>query len=947
VLAISLIVLVGWSAVTPPAPEFENSILPIFQANCLRCHAADIKMGGLNLGSVDGILRGSEKGAVLVPGNPEASKLYFMVRGGVMPLDKKTQVSDAEMETIRAWIQQMPKVDDGSSNAAPKESSSLTKIGPAVASDSPYRVLLDHYCVTCHNQQANTAGLALDKVDVANVSMNGAIWEKVIRKLRTGAMPPPGMPRPGKDQYASFATYLETALDRAAEKSPQTGTVILHRLNRAEYANAVRDLLDVRLENEPLLPADDSGYGFDNISAVLSVTPMLFERYMIAGKKVVRQAIGDPEIKQTLDTYDIPSLLLQNDQMSEELPFGSRGGIAIHHNFPVNGDYVIKIHLQRGGKLRDEQILGLGEPHQLEVRIDGTKLKTFTVGRENSDAVKSVSNDATKPASAHDSGSIQNSYEYTADNSLEVHFSAKAGSRLIAVYFGSENSEPEGPRKPNLAEFRFTNQVSSGRAEVPRTQDVLPAIAQVLIGGPLSVTGLGETPSRQKIFMCRPAGPNDELSCATKILLTLARRAYRRPVTSQDVQPLLKLYRAGSKTGGFEAGVAMALRGILISPDFLFRVERDPADAVPDTPYRISDLELASRLSFFIWSSIPDDELLNLAVKGRLKDPLVLEHQVRRMLADSRSNALIENFAGQWLYLRNMERVHPDPEAFPYFDETLRQSFEEETKLFLQSSLKEDQSVLNLLNANYTFLNERLAKFYGIPNVYGSRFRRVTLAGDDRSGLLGQGSILTVTSYANRTSPTIRGKWLLENFLGTPPPPPPPNVPSLKEVHVQNGRVLTMRERMEEHRKNPACAVCHTSMDPLGFALENFDGVGKWRVAEGGTPIDASGSLPSGDKFDGPAQLRTFFLNHPEQFVSTMSGKLLTYSLGRGLEYYDAPALRKILRDAAPHNYSWSSLILGVVNSVPFQMRTSASATKPKPQNNVVSQNQVPKESRP
>jgi hypothetical protein len=427
----------------------------------------------------------------------------------------------------------------------------------------------------------------------------------------------------------------------------------------------------------------------------------------------------------------------------------------------------------------------------------------------------------------------------------------------------------------------------------------------------------------------------------------LARRAYRRPVTGQDVQGLVGLYKAGHETGGFEAGMAMALRGVLVSPDFLFRLERDPAHADPEKPYKISDLELASRLSFFLWSSIPDDKLLNLAVQGKLKDAGVLEHQVRRMLADSKSQALVENFAGQWLYLRNMQRVHPDPEAFPYFDESLRQAFEQETELFVQSSLTQDKSVLNLLDADYTFLNERLAKFYGIPNVYGSRFRRVKLIGDQRRGLLGQGSILTVTSYANRTSPTVRGKWLLENFLGASPPPPPPNVPSLKDEKAQGGKVLTMRQRMEEHRKNPQCAVCHTQMDPLGFALENFNGVGKWRTTEGDTKIDASGSLPSGAKFNGPAELRTFFMNHPDQFVSTISRKLLTYALGRGLEYYDAPTVRKIRRDAASSNYSWSSLILGVVNSVPFQMRTSAPITKPAGSMSVVSQNRVPKESKP
>jgi hypothetical protein len=864
-----------------------------------------------------------------------------------MPLDKKTQVSDADMETIRAWILQMPRVG-GSGDPPPQESSSLTRQSSVAKSPaSIYRAMLDQYCVTCHNQQSNTGGLALDKIDVANVPAGAPIWEKVILKLRTGAMPPPGMPRPDKAQYASFATYLETALDRAAAASPRTGAVVIHRLNRSEYTNAVRDLLGVHLDNEPLLPADDSGYGFDNISAILSVSPMLFGRYMIAARKVVRQAIGDPQTRQSLATYEVPALLLQDYQMSDELPFGSRGGIAIHHDFPVDGDYVLKIRLQRNGKLRNERILGLADPHRLEVRLDGKKLETFIVGGKNPDVNKTEAKDSSKPALGTNGHSGQDSYENTADNSLQIHFSAKAGPRLIGVYFASETSEPEGPLKPRLAEFRFINHDSSGRAEVPLNDDVLPSVAEVLIRGPYSSKGISNTPSREKTFICYPASGSAELPCATRILSKLTRLAYRRPIANRDLQPLLKLYKLGHQKGGFEAGIAMALRGILVSPDFLFRIERDPARIAPDTPYRISDLELASRLSFFLWSSIPDDELLNLAVKGELSNPVVLEHQVRRMLADPRSSSLITNFAGQWLYLRNVENVHPDPEAFPYFDESLRRSFERETELFLQSSLHEDRSVLNLLNANYSFLNERLARFYGIPDIYGNRFRRVTLAGDKRRGLLGQGSILTVTSYANRTSPTIRGKWLLENFIGTPPPPPPPNVPSLKDVQAENGKVLTMRQRMEAHRRNPVCASCHTEMDPLGFALENFDGVGRWRVSEGGAPIDASGSLPSGAKFDGPAELRGFLLEHPERFVSTMTDKLLTYALGRGLEYYDAPAVRKIQRDAAPKNYTWSSLILGVVKSVPFQMRTSGPALKPASSDTAVSQNHIPKESKP
>ena len=781
--------------------------------------------------------------------------------------------------------------------------SSEGQAGTSVATQ--YRTVLNRYCVTCHNDKLKTAGLTLEKIDVGKVSEGAPVWEKVIRKLRAEAMPPVGMPRPDKSTYNAIATYLENALDSAAAANPNPGSPVIHRLNRAEYTNAMRDLLGIEVDGESLLPPDDSGSGFDNIGDVLTVSPMLLERYLSSAEKISRLAVGDHTLREVVTTYTIPKGLVQEERMSDDLPFGSRGGIAIRHFFPLDGEYLIRIRLQRD-KL--EFILGIEEEHQLDVRLDGARIKLFTIGGANK--VKSNT-----PG--------QGPYERTADAGLEIRFPAKAGTHLIGVSYLKDNIKPEGL-------------VGQGRNKA-----FFEGVGSVTIVGPYDTTGPGDTPSRAKIFICQPGGgaravspsrngrqssiSESEEPCAQKILSNLARRAYRRPVTDQDVRPLLGLYKASREKGAsFEASIGMALRGILVSTGFLFRVERDPANVSPNSAFPISDIELASRLSFFLWSSIPDEQLLELAERGKLKDPAVLEQQVRRMLADARSDTLVANFVGQWLYLRNMRTVLPDPKEFPNFDENLRQAFERETELFFESMLREDRSVLDLLNADYTFVNEKLARHYGIPNVFGNDFRRVTLTDDNRRGLLGQASVLTVTSYATRTAPTLRGKWLLENILGTPPPPPPPNVPSLKDNN--DTKVLTMRQRMEQHRANPACAVCHLRMDPLGFALENFDTIGKWRTTSGdaNTPIDASGALPDGTKFQGPAELRKILLSMPDQFVSTVTEKLLTYALGRGIEYYDAPAIRKIVREAAPGGYRWSSLITGIVQSTPFRMRKAS-----------------------
>ena len=776
---------------------------------------------------------------------------------------------------------------------------------------SEHRALLDRYCVTCHNEKLRTADLMLDTMDVVNVSEGAEEWERVVRKLHARAMPPAGMPRPDQAALDSFVTYLETKIDRAAAAEPNPGRPVIHRLNRTEYTNAIRDLLAMDMEAidiRSLLPADDSGYGFDNIGDVLTVSPMLMEGYMSASRKISRLAIGDPAARPAFETYDVPRYLMQEERMSEGLPFGSRGGIAIRHHFPLDAEYDIRIRLQRNA---DYYILGLGEPHQLDVRLDGERIKLFTVGGAFDG----------KPAAANIAGPqygerAQDEYMRTADADLEVRFQARAGTRLLGATFLNKPMDPEGVFLPPVTDYAYALDYGN--------PDTDPAVGSITIGGPYNTKGPGETPSRRRIFVCRPASSNgnDEEQCARKILSTLARRAYRRPVMAEDVQTLLDLYQLGRREGSFEEGIQAALQRILVDPEFLFRIERDPPSAAPGEVYRIGGLELASRLSFFLWSSIPDDELLGLAERGQLQDSAMLEQQVRRMLADPRSEALVSNFAGQWLYLRNVQAVWPNPDVFPRFMANLREAFQQETELFFESMLREDRSVMDLLNADYTFLNERLARHYGIRNVSGSHFRRVTLSDENRRGLLGQGSILTVTSYATRTSPVLRGKWVLEQLLGIPPQPPPPDVPSLGK-DTEDGKLLTVRQQMEKHRVNPACASCHKLMDPLGFALENFDATGKWRTHEANAPVDASGVLPDGTEFQGPAELRKLLLSRPEQLVQTVTEKLLTYALGRGVEYTDAPYVRRILREAAPGDYRWSSLILGIVNSTAFQTRRS------------------------
>lgn len=756
-----------------------------------------------------------------------------------------------------------------------------------------YRGVLDSYCVTCHNKQLRTAGLMLDELDVENINASPEHWEKVIRKLRAGQMPPSGMPRPESSTLDALATYLETELDMLALEAPNAGRRgAIHRLNRAEYANSIRDLLAVQIDEESLLPADDAGGGFDNIADILSISPLLMERYMSAARHISRVSIGDPSLGADTRTYELSEFFKQEDRVSEDLPFGSHGGMAINHHFPLSGEYVINIRLQRTEYL---YVRGIAEPHLIDVRMDGERLKLFTIGGEHIGIADGIQAADTNPPDIN-----QAAYERTADGGLEIRLPVEAGTHLIGVNF--------------LQEF-FASENLRNESDI--------GLSNITITGPTKVVGPGNTASRKKIFVCTPSGKNDEESCARTILAGLARTAYRRPVVESDLEELMSFYRSASNLRGFESGIQMALRRILISPEFLFRIERDPSGIKPDTNYKISDLELASRLSFFLWSSIPDDELLNIAEAGKLSEPAVLKKQVERMLVDKRSKALVENFAGQWLYLRNIKTINPSKDVFTEFDENLRLAFRQETELFFESMLRDDRSVLDVLRADYTFLNQRLAEHYDIPGIYGNRFRKVTLEDENRHGLLGQGSFLTVTSIANRTSTVLRGKWVLENLLGTPPPEPPADVPALKEKGA-GGAALTMRQQMEQHQSSPVCASCHKLMDPIGFALENFDGIGQWRDNEAGLPIDPSGVLPDGTSIQGVADLRRAILSRPEQLVNTVTVKLLTYALGRGLEYYDAAAVRNILRDARKDDYRWSTIIHGIVSTTPFQMRRPA-----------------------
>ena len=769
---------------------------------------------------------------------------------------------------------------------------------PAGAAGSPAadrRQLLDTYCIACHNERLETAGLVLEStaVDAADIAANTTVWERVLRKVRGGQMPPAGRPRPAGAAAGRFASELASALDAIAAAAPDPGRPAVHRLNRTEYVNVIRDLLALEIDGRALLPADDSGFGFDNNADVLTMSPALLDRYLAAATKIGRLAIGDPLLRSASTRYDMPRGVRQAERTSEALPFGTRGGLSVRHTFPLDGEYLIRVRLRRDG---DYGIAGLDRGDRLEIRLDRRRIRTFTVGGDED--LKGLTYDSQEPIPPDRPDLVRRKiYDNTADEGLAVRLPVPAGTRPVGVTFA-----------------RY-----AGVTEEGGRSSRSPAVESVEILGPYAASPPADTPSRRRIFTCRPERPEEETPCAREILSALARRAFRRPVEAADVEALLGFHAAGRAAGTFDSGIQAALERLLVDPEFLFRVEHDPPGLAGGTVHALSDVEFASRLSFFLWSSMPDDELLAVAERGALGRPGVLEAQVRRLLADPRAAALVDNFASQWLLVRNVRFAEPDRALFPGFDGDLREALARETELFFHDQFRRDRSVLDLLRADYTFVNSRLAAHYGIPDVYGGHFRRVSLEDERRHGLLGHGSVLTVTSYPNRTSPVLRGKWVLENLLGAPPPPPPPDVPSLEEG--SRATPTTVRERLEQHRANPVCASCHARMDPLGFALENFDPIGRWRDAEAGLPIDASADLPDGSTVDGPVAFRRALLERQEEFVGNFTEKLMTYALGRGVEHHDAPAVRAIVREAAATDHRWSDIVLGIVESVPFRMR--------------------------
>jgi len=770
---------------------------------------------------------------------------------------------------------------------------------PASSAETLDRSVVDKYCVTCHNQRLKTGGLTLDTPDLANVAAHSDVWEKVIRKVEAGMMPPAGVPRPDTAARKALVANLEGVLDRAAKASPNPGRPLVHRLNRAEYANAIRDLLAVDLDVSALLPPDDSSAGFDNNADVLGLSPVLLESYLTAAERISALAVGDPKTPPMGELFRVRQDESQ-DRHVDGLPIGTVGGLLIQTTLPLDGEYQFQVRLFRTnlGTMR-----GLEYPHQLEISVNGVRVHLASFGGD-----KEIASSSDNPTITGDD----------VDGRFTVRIPLKAGPAKIGVAFLEKTHA--------LNTRRLQSYVRSSADTIDFSGN--PHIDEVILTGPFKVTGVGDTPSRRRIFVCQPKGAAEEQACAQRILTTLARRAYRGDVAKDDVPTLMDFYQRGRDGGSFDSGIDLALRRLLASPKFLVRVERDPAAVPAGGAYRLSDLEIASRLSFFLWSSIPDDTLLDVASKGGLKSAAGLDQQVRRMLADAKSQAFIDNFVGQWLQLRNLKTKQPNSHEFPDFDDNLRQSLGTEAEMFFASIMREDRSVLDLMTADYTFLNERLARHYGVPNVYGTHFRRVTLKDETRYGLLGKGAVLMVTSHPHRTSPVLRGKWILENVLGAPPPPPPDVVPPFEE-DAGAAKPKSVRERMEQHRRNPACASCHRMIDPAGLALENFDAVGAWRTKDGGTrgaPVDASGQLVDGTQINGVVELRAALLRDPETFVRTLTEKLMTYAVGRGLTGTDMPAVRTVVRDSAREQYRFSSVILEIVRSVPFQMRMKAPA---------------------
>jgi mono/diheme cytochrome c family protein len=808
-------------------------------------------------------------------------------------------------------------------------SSSQSSSTPA-ATPSPIKSVVDTYCVSCHNDKLRTSGLSLEGIDTARPAANAEVWERVVTKLRAGAMPPAGRPRPDAKTYQTTTSWLENELDRAWLATPNPGRIsAVQRLNRTEYNNAIRDLLALDVDVKPLLPGDDTADGsFDNVADVLNISTAHLERYLSVARQVTRLAVGLPPTNPPVETFEIPLHIVQDDRQSEDLPFGSRGGIAVRHTFPANGEFLIKVRLRRQYQ---DYIMGMGWPQQLDVRLDGKLLKRFTVGgnAKGRPAAASYAGDG-EPGFAGDP-EWEKYMQSEGDAGLEVRLPIDAGPHVVGVSFVREMFEPEGLPQPLQRGRVITNdQIYMDHA----------AVGLVQIGGPYQVTRAPiDTPSRRAVFVCQPQRGADERACATKILTRMARLAYRRPVTKTDQQTLLAFFDRGRQeiAGSFDTGIQFALERMLVDPDFLLRVHRDRSGPPKGGPYKLSDLEVASRLSFFLWNSIPDERLLDAAERGELTKPAVLERETRRMLADARAvSALVDGFAAQWLNLRRVSEVVVHPDFYPNYDESLLEAFKTETEMFVGSTVREDRSVLDLLRADYTFVNERLARHYGLKGISGSRFRRVTLPDlEQRGGLLAHGSLLSTTSYPDRTSPVLRGKWLLTNIFGVDVPQPPPGVNTSLEDPKPGVQPVSIRERLSRHRTSPTCASCHAVIDPMGFALEHFDAIGGWRTAdESGRPVDATGTTPNGAKVDGLASLRALLLADPNQFPRTVTEKLLAYALSRRLEYSDRPAVRTIVRDAAAHDYRWSAIVLGIVKNPTFLMRASegprAQATGPR-----------------
>ncbi len=794
------------------------------------------------------------------------------------------------------------------SQAAPAPVRPAAPQAAAAGDAAKHRAWLNQYCVGCHGARA--AQPPNDPVDLASASLddlvkNAATWERVLRKLAVRAMPPQGMPHPPEAEYAAFTGWLSSSLDRAWEGKRTPGRYVAHRLNRAEYANAIRDLLALEINVAELLPADGANFGFDNIADSLTTSPLLFERYLTAAQRVSTMAVGNPDANPGTTEYSISREFTQAGHV-DGLPLGTRGGTVVRHVFPADGEYKLFGRLVRGVEEGYAGVEGNDQPHTFVITLDGAEVYSAQIGGHKDHELQ-----------ARDMNEAQAAIDARMTGTVRV----TAGPHDVGFTWKERPGASQDVWQPALRDSQEVHMIAG-----------LARLKTVGIEGPYKVTGVSSTPSRDRLFVCRPASAAEERGCAEKVFANLARRAYRRPVTAADVEAPMALYNGTRQKGAsFDAGIRSGVARVLASPSFLYRIERDRPGVAVGGAHPVSDLELASRLSFFMWSSIPDETLLNLAVAGRLREPGVLAAQVRRMLADERADALVENFAGQWLQLRNLEsKVQPDLLTFPDFDDNIRRAFRRETELLFSHILRENRTALELLTADYSFLNERLARHYGIPGVYGERFRLVKLADPNRRGLLGHGSILSLTSVATRTSPVFRGKFILTTLLDTPPPPPPPNVPTLEESNKESAtKPKTVREQLELHRSNPACASCHRVIDPPGFALERFNPVGQWREDVGGAAIDSAGVLADGTAVDGPAALRNAILRRPEAFVTTLTNRMLTYALGRGLEPADMPVVRTIVRRAAPNEYKLSSILIGIVESPVFQMRTRLEPAAP------------------